>query len=68
MQRPNWYYDEMKQTGLDFEDTDQVARYDARQASASRNEQQLLERLGVAPGQGVVDLGCGTGSFAREAA
>lgn len=66
--RPAWLYDEMRQVGVDFEDADLVDRYDARQGSDRAAERRLVERLGIAPGQRVVDLGCGTGSFAREAA
>ena len=67
-QMADWSYDELRQAGLDFEDVDQVARYDEKQGSDPQEERQLLERLGIAAGQVVVDLGCGTGSFAREAA
>lgn len=66
--RAAWHYDEMQQTGVDFDDAAQVAKYDANQGSDPEAERQLLDRLRVAPGQSVVDLGCGTGSFAREAA
>jgi putative AdoMet-dependent methyltransferase len=68
MDRSRWRYDEMKQTGMDFEDVDQVSRYDAKQGSDPQEERLLLERLRVDSGQVVVDLGCGSGSFAREAA
>ena len=58
----------MRQVGVDFEDAKHVAQYDAKQGSDQQAEQQLVDRLGITPGQVVVDLGCGTGSFAREAA
>ncbi len=58
----------MRQVGVDFEDAEQVAQYDAKQGSDQQAERKLVERLGITPGQVVVDLGCGTGSFAREAA
>lgn len=67
-QSSGWFYDEVRQTGVDFENADQVASYDAKQGSDPKEEQELLEKLGVTAGQVVVDLGCGTGSFAREAA
>jgi SAM-dependent methyltransferase len=63
-----WYYDEMRQVGVDFEDVEAVAEYDAKQGSDRAAERRLVERLRIAPGEVVVDLGCGTGSFAREAA
>ena len=68
MARANWQYDEMRQVGVDFENVDQVAQYDAKQGSDRDAERELVERLGIASGHVVIDLGCGTGSFAREAA
>jgi len=64
----SWRYDEMRQTGVDFEDVEQVAAYDAKQGSNLEDERALIERLGIEPGHVVIDLGCGTGSFARAAA
>ena len=63
-----WRYDELRQVGVDFTDAAQVAAYDAKQGGSPAAEQALLDRLGVPPGAVVVDLGCGTGSFARAAA
>lgn len=68
MSRAGWRYDEMRQVGVDFEDPGQVAAYDLKQGADRDAERRLVERLGIAPGQVVVDLGCGTGSFALEAA
>ena len=68
MARVDWVYDEMRQVGVDFENPEQVAQYDSKQGSDREAERQLVERLSILPGQVVVDLGCGTGSFAREAA
>lgn len=66
--RPDWFYNEFHQIGLDFEDTDQVSDYDTRQGSDPESEQKLIEELGLQPGQTVIDLGCGTGSFTLAAA
>jgi putative AdoMet-dependent methyltransferase len=68
MQRMSWTYDEMRQIGFNFENVEQVAQYDSKQGSDRDAEHQLVTRLRIGPGQVVVDLGCGTGSFAREAA
>ncbi len=68
MERVNWAYDEMQQVGVDFENAEQVVQYDSKQGSDRDAERQLVDRLCIVPGQVVVDLGCGTGSFAREAA
>jgi len=64
----SWQYEEMRQVGVDFEDPLQVAEYDSKQGSDRVAEQELIKRLGITSGEVVVDLGCGTGSFAREAA
>jgi ubiquinone/menaquinone biosynthesis C-methylase UbiE len=64
----SWYYDEMRPTGIDFEEVDQVEEYDSKQGSDRAAEQALIQRLEISPGDIVIDLGCGTGSFAREAA
>jgi len=63
-----WKYNELRQVGVDFENFDQVAQYDLKQGSDRGTERRLVERFCVSPGQVVVDLGCGTGSFALEAA
>ena len=68
MRFPIWQYDELRQVGIDFEDVEQVTAYDAKQGSDPGVEQALIKRLGVFRGAVVVDLGCGTASFARAAA
>ena len=64
----NWHYDEMRQVGIDFENPSQVTEYDSKQGFDGAAERKLIKRLGITAGELVVDLGCGTGSFAREAA
>jgi putative AdoMet-dependent methyltransferase len=66
--KPDWFYNEWQQVGLDFEDQQQVSDYDTRQGSDPDAEQKLIEQLGIRPGQTLIDLGCGTGSFAIAAA
>ena len=68
MQLPGWHYDELRQVGVDFDSIDQVAAYDAKQGSNLQTELTLLARLGIVPDAVVVDLGCGTASFALAAA
>lgn len=66
---PAWLYDEFQQTGTDFEDAAQVAVYDRNQSSSTpQAEQELLTKLGLASGDTVIDFGCGTGTFAIQAA
>jgi putative AdoMet-dependent methyltransferase len=64
----NWHYDEMRKVGIDFENPGQVTEYDSKQGSDRAAERKLIKRLGITVGKLVVDLGCGTGAFAREAA
>ena len=64
-----WYPDEFKMAGVDFEDAGQVEAYDRNQtASTTEKEQALVARLGILPGQTVIDMGAGTGTFAAQAA
>ncbi len=65
---PDWYYDDRRQVGLDFEDNDQVAAYDARQGTDSSADRATLERLALPPGALLIDIGCGTGNLVRCAA
>ena len=63
---PAWYFDEFNMAGVDFEDATQVEAYDRNQTSSTPDkEQALVNRLGIQPGQVVIDLGAGTGTFAR---
>ena len=66
---PAWYPDEFKMAGVDFEDAAQVEAYDRNQtASTAEKEQALVARLEILPGQTVIDMGAGTGTFAVQAA
>ena len=66
--QPRWYYDEFRQIGVDFGNAAEVAEYERKQGASPDAERALIARLGITAGAVVVDLGCGTGSFAREAA
>lgn len=66
---PAWYYNELQQVGVDFEDIAQVAAYDRKQKSNTPEiNQTLIHRLGITTGQTVIEIGTGTGNFAIEAA
>lgn len=66
---PAWFYNEFQQVGTNFEDASQVAHYDRNQPSSSvEAERALVTRLGISPGTRVIDFGCGTGTFAIQAA
>jgi ubiquinone/menaquinone biosynthesis C-methylase UbiE len=63
---PAWRYDEFRHRGVDYARADEAAEYARKRPPA--DEAALCSRLGVGPGRVVVDLGCGNGSFALEAA
>jgi len=71
MTRPEWQFDEMKCTGVDFTSPEEVLAYDAmhqrfrdyRQESAT-----VIAALGLGPASTVIDMGCGTGAFVLHAA
>lgn len=64
----DWWYDDRRQVGLDFEDEVQVQTYDARQGGSAERDRALLLRLGVGSDMVVAAIGCGTGLLACEAA
>ena len=68
MQAADWYYDDSRHVGIDFSSPAQVATYDARQRSTDSAAAQLLDELGVSADHVLVDLGCGTGVLACQAA
>ena len=65
---PGWYYPETRQAGSDFEDVAEVEAHDRRQGFDEAQARALVARLGLAEGKRLIDLGCGTGSFALQAA
>lgn len=65
---PDWWYDDRRQVGLDFEDEAQVATYDVRQGGSAERDRRLLKRLGLSPDMAMADIGCGTGLLVCEAA
>jgi putative AdoMet-dependent methyltransferase len=66
---PAWLYDEFQQVGTDFADSAVVAAYDRNQRSSTvEAEQALVKQLSIKSGDTVIDLGCGTGTFAIQAA
>ncbi len=67
--RKNWYYDDMRQTGTDYNDADEVRRYDERMA-AFRNipaeTDAILAALNLKSTHTVIEFGAGTGETAIE--
>ncbi len=68
MANPDWYYDELRQVGVDFADAAAVAAYDRNQGRDPAADRGLVADLGIGPSDLVIDVGCGTGQFACEAA
>ncbi len=69
--RPAWQYDEMKHSGVDYADAAIAQSYDACHGTFRNYEQEakgIIARLGVGPDATVLDMGCGTGTFALHAA
>jgi len=68
MSKPEWYYDDVRQLGTDFTNAEQVTAYDRNQARDPAADRALAASLRIGPDHTLLDLGCGTGQFAREAA
>src|SRR5690242_8009914 len=68
MPSPDWYYDELRQVGVDFADAAAVAAYDRNQGRDPEEDRRLVAALGIGPADLLIDVGCGTGQFVREAA
>lgn len=66
--RPGWWFPEYQPVGVELGSPESVAAYDSRQGTDPDADDQLLDRLGVGRGTVLVDLACGTGSFAVQAA
>lgn len=67
MEKPDWYYDDLKPVGTDFADARQVATYDERQSDSAEDE-ALLAKLSLKASETLADIGCGTGLLVKAAA
>ncbi|MBN2132318.1 MAG: class I SAM-dependent methyltransferase [Sedimentisphaerales bacterium] len=71
MDSPEWQWNEMQQVGTDYADVAEVEAYDRRMATfrdVDCENRSVLAALSLAPGSSVLEIGCGTGRFARMAA
>lgn len=67
----SWQYDEFKQVGKDYGDSAEVEAYDASHGDFRDIQTEactVLDLLALEPDATLVDFGCGTGTFAIEAA
>jgi putative AdoMet-dependent methyltransferase len=69
--KPNWFYDEIKQAGVDYSDPAQVAVYDNRHQKFrdyQKGAEAIIEAVKIGPEHTVIDMGVGTGAFSLYAA
>lgn len=67
----DWIYNEFKQVGKDYASPEEVALYDASHAKFRdivAESEEILDLLAVSAGETLLDVGCGTGVFAIQAA
>ncbi len=65
---PGVVFDELASAGAEHLDPSFVAGYDAKQRFDPAGDVEALRRLGLSPSSVVLDLGCGTGTFALAVA
>ncbi len=71
MRTPDWQWNEIQQVGTDYADVAEVEKYDTRMATfrdVDGENRATLELLALSLGSTVLEIGCGTGRFARAAA
>lgn len=67
----NWLWDEFEHIGTDYNDVEEVRRYDERMLEirdVAGENVRILDALNLQPGATLVEIGCGTASFAIAAA
>ncbi|MEW5923353.1 MAG: class I SAM-dependent methyltransferase [Candidatus Zixiibacteriota bacterium] len=68
---PEWFYDEMKQVGVDFDSVEQVEKYDREAAVVRKPEAEaagIANAVGLQSHQVVLEFGSGTGEIAIQLA
>jgi ubiquinone/menaquinone biosynthesis C-methylase UbiE len=71
MKPPEWQWEEMQQVGTDYSSMAEVEIYDRRMASfrdVDAENREMLSMMNLPKGSAVLEIGCGTGRFARSAA
>jgi ubiquinone/menaquinone biosynthesis C-methylase UbiE len=70
-QQPIWQWNEMQQVGTDFADVAEVERYEQRMGEfrdLPAEDAAILNTLALTPNSHILEIGTGTGHFARAAA
>jgi putative AdoMet-dependent methyltransferase len=70
-QRPDWQWNEIQHVGTNFADAAEVERYEKRMGEfrdLAAEDAAILAALALPPGSHVLEIGTGTGHFARAAA
>jgi len=63
----DWYYNEFKQVGINFENEEEVRIYDEKfkkQRNVNQELQFIKEALGISKEHIILEIGTGTGEFA----
>lgn len=71
MHTNDWQWNEMQQVGMDYSDPAQVEIYDERMGTfrdVDHENREQLSLLNLHSGAFILEIGCGTGRFARAAA
>ncbi|NLE56744.1 MAG: methyltransferase domain-containing protein [Planctomycetes bacterium] len=70
-ERPSWQWDETRQVGTDYADVAEVERYEKRMGEfrdLPAEDAAILETLALPDRSHILEIGTGTGHFARAAA
>lgn len=70
-QQPDWQWNEVQHLGTDFADAAEVERYERRMGEfrdLAAEDAAILATLALPPNSNILEIGTGTGHFARAAA